>query len=50
MSEKKRNILLSVFLSLLIVTLMSFSLTQARYSKEPESGSDISGDIVFVVS
>ena len=50
MSEKKRNILLSVFLSLLIVTLMSFSLTQARYSKEPESGSDISGDIDFVVS
>ena len=50
MSEKKRNILLSIFLSLLIVTLMSFSLTQARYSKEPESGSDISGDIDFVVS
>lgn len=50
MSERKRNILLSIFLSLLIVTLMSFSLTQARYSKEPESGSDISGDIDFVVS
>lgn len=50
MSERKRNIVLAVFLALLIVTLMSFSLTKARYSAEPEADGEYSGDLEYIVS
>lgn len=50
MTEKTRKILLSIFLSLLIVSLMSFSLTWARYSEEMPSGGNYSGNLEYVVS
>lgn len=47
---KKRTIFLSVLIGLLIVTLMSFSLTKARYSKEADSTGDYLGEIDYVIS
>ena len=46
----KRNFILSFFLTIAIVTMMTFSLTYARYSGEVESGSEISGDLEYIVS
>lgn len=50
MNEKKRTILLCVFVCLLIVTLLTFSLTRARYSGEHESESEYGSDIEYTVS
>ena len=46
----KRNLVMGIFLSLLIITLMTFSLTYARYTDELQSDSEISGDIEYIVS
>ena len=50
MNEQKKRIAVSVLLGLLIVTLMSFSLTAARYSAEKESDSRYDGELVYTVS
>ncbi len=50
MTEKRRTIILSVLVCLLIVTLMTFSLTRARYSGEHESESEYGSDIEYTVS
>lgn len=46
----KRNLVMGIFLSLLIITLMTFSLTYARYTDELQSDGEISGDIEYIVS
>ena len=46
----KRRLFLTVFLSLLIVTLMTFSLTYARYSEEKEADGVLSGELENIVS
>ena len=46
----KRNLIAGIFLSLVIVTLMTFSLSYARYSDEFESESSISGEMEYIVS
>ena len=46
----KRNLVMGIFLSLLIITLMTFSLTYARYTDELQSDGEISGDIENIVS
>lgn len=46
----KRNLVVGIFLSLLIITLMTFSLTYARYTDELQSDGEISGDIEYIVS
>lgn len=50
MTVGKRNAALCALISLLIVTLMSVSLTQGRYSKELTSGSEYSGSLEYIVS
>lgn len=50
MNEQKKRIAVSVLLGLLIVTLMSFSLTAARYSAEKGSDSRYDGELVYTVS
>lgn len=50
MTEKRRTIILSVLVCLLIVTLMTFSLTRARYSGEHESESEYGSNIEYTVS
>ena len=46
----KRSVILGILLSLVIVTLMTFSLTYARYSDEVEPDGVISGDLEYIVS
>ena len=46
----KRSMILGILLSLVIVTLMTFSLTYARYSDEVEPDGVISGDLEYIVS
>lgn len=46
----KRNLVAGIFLSLLIITLMTFSLTYARYSDELESDGILSGETEYIVS
>ena len=48
--EMKKKIALSVFLSLLIITMLSFSLTAARYSKDAESEGIYDGQIEYTLS
>ena len=43
----KRSMILGILLSLVIVTLMTFSLTYARYSDEVEPDGVISGVYCF---
>lgn len=50
MTVGKRNAALCALISLLIVTLMSVSLTQGRYSKELTSDSEYSGSLEYIVS
>lgn len=50
MTVGKRNAALCALISLLIVTLMSISLTQGRYSKELTSDSEYSGSLEYIVS
>lgn len=50
MTEKRRTVILCVLVCLLIVTLMTFSLTRARYSGEHESESEYGSDIEYTVS
>ncbi len=47
---QKRYLFLTLILSLAIVTLMTFSLTYARYSEETESDGMISGNLEYIVS
>lgn len=46
----KRSMILGILLSLVIVTLMTFSLTYARYSDEVEPDGVLSGDLEYIVS
>lgn len=50
MAAKIRNVLAAVFLSCLIITLFTVSLTYGRYWKETESESGNSSDITYSVS
>lgn len=50
MKRKSYKIVFGVFLALLTVSLMSFSLTWARYSKDLPSGGIFSGEIDYIVS
>ena len=50
MKENKRNVIISIFLLLLCLTMISFSLTYARYSAEKRADGPASGDFEFVVA
>ena len=50
MNEKKRNLILCVFLALLSLTLITSSLTYARYTTERRADGAAGGDIEYVVA
>ncbi len=50
MKENKRNVMIGIFLLLLCLTMISFSLTYARYSAEKRADGPASGDFEFVVA
>ena len=48
--SSKRNLFLGIILSLVIVTLMTFSLTFARYSGDGKQEGTFSGEMDYIVS
>ena len=48
--QAKRKTFISLLLSLLIVTLFTFSLTAARYSEDKKADGQLTGDLEYVVA